>query len=398
MLWLLLRDESHPLGAGGVAREVYELYARWYDVLLHGGFPADDPRWQYPPGVGAVLLSPALLPGTTYFHGFVALTLAADAVILLALSRAGRAPGRSAAGAGLWTLGLPLLLHIPLARYDVQVTAVAVLALLALGRHRRVAGALAAFGALVKVWPVLVLIGTAPGRATRTAWTYAAATGTGLLALAFVLPGHPLAFLRQQSGRGVQIESLGGSVLGLARHVGWRGEVRYRFGAMEYTGPGVDAVAAVSLLLTAGVFTLLALVRWRWRRRAAHGAETTAYQAHAYDATGHDAVAHDMALSAVLLFTVTSRVISPQYLIWLLGLAAVCLTSRRTTQRPVAVLIALAAGASTVVYPLLYADVVAGTWTGCLVLLGRNGLLVAAAALSLHRLRRLPRERTLSTK
>jgi hypothetical protein len=52
---------------------------------------------------------------------------------------------------------------------------------------------------------------------------------------------------------------------------------------------------------------------------------------------------YDAALAAVLLFTATSRVISPQYLIWLIGLAAVCLTVRRTTQRPVAALLLLAA-------------------------------------------------------
>ncbi len=33
----------------------------------------------------------------------------------------------------------------------------------------------------------------------------------------------------------------------------------------------------------------------------------------------------DAAFVAVLMFTTTSRVISPQYLVWLVGLAAVCL-------------------------------------------------------------------------
>jgi hypothetical protein len=83
---------------------------------------------------------------------------------------------------------------------------------------------------------------------------------------------------------------------------------------------------------------------------------------------------------------VTSRVISPQYLVWLLGLAAVCLTSRRTGQRPVAALILAATVLSTVIYPVLYAEVTHSTWTGCTLLLLRNGLLVAASALSFARL------------
>jgi hypothetical protein len=38
------------------------------------------------------------------------------------------------------------------------------------------------------------------------------------------------------------------------------------------------------------------------------------------------------------------------------------------------------------VYPLFYGEVMAGSWTGCLLLLGRNGLLAAAALLSFVRL------------
>jgi hypothetical protein len=183
---------------------------------------------------------------------------------------------------------------------------------------------------------------------------------------------NPFAFLRQQGGRGVQIESLGGTALGLATHAGWPGQVRYRYGAMEFTGPYVSAVADASLALTAVAFGLLLL----WRVRARRWTDATPF---------------DAALSAVLLFTVTSRVISPQYMIWLLGLAAVCLTARHTTQRPVAVLILAATAVSTVEYPALYADVIHSTWTGCALMVVRNGLLAAAAVLSFVRLWRSSR-------
>ncbi|GGL72421.1 membrane protein [Streptomyces fumigatiscleroticus] len=368
MLVLLAHSGSPDLGWGGVTREVWHLYHHWYEVLSDGAFPADDPRWQYPPGAGPVLLSPALLPWLTYFEAFVALTLAADAVIALALARAGTRPGgRSLRGAALWICGLPLLLHVPLARYDVQVTAFAVISLLTLSRFPRAGGVFAALGALVKGWPVLVLLGTPKGRHTRSAWTWAAVAGASALVLLSALFTTPQAFLRQQGGRGVQIESLGGTVLGLATHTGWPGRVRYRYGALEFTGPGVRAVADVSLALTAVAFALLLL----WRVRARHRTPATPY---------------DAALSAVLLFTVTSRVISPQYMIWLLGMAAVCLTSRYTTQRPVAALIVAATVVSAIVYPVLYSEVKACTWTGSTLMLVRNGLLAAAAALSFTRL------------
>ncbi|MGW4913163.1 glycosyltransferase 87 family protein [Streptomyces sp. NPDC004270] len=372
MLWLLAHNNERLLGHGAVAREVWRLYFHWYGVLSHGAFPAHDTLWQYPPGAGAVLLAPGLVPGPSYFQAFVALTLATDALITTALARAGTRPGRTLLGAALWTGALPLLLHLPLARYDVEVTAFAVLSLLALGRATRACGALAALGALVKVWPALVLLGVERGRPTRTAWTWAAVTGAATLAAFLLSFRNPLAFLRQQGGRGVQVESLGGTALSLARHAGWRGTARYQYGAMELVGPHVHAVATVSLALTVVAFALLVL----WRVRARHWTEATPY---------------DAALSAVLLFTVTSRVISPQYMIWLLGLAAVCLTSRHTTQRPVAALIVTATALSAVAYPTFYAEVVHGTWTGCLLMLARNGLLATAAVLSLTRLWRATR-------
>lgn len=367
MLWLLAHNAAPLLGRGSVAREVSHLYHHWYGVLAHGAFPAHDPLWQYPPGAGPVLLSPALLPGLTYFQAFVTLTLAADAAITLALARSGTRPGRTLLGAALWTGGLPLLLHMPLVRYDVQVTAFAVVSLLALKRSTRAYGVFAALGALVKVWPALVLLGAPRGRRTRSSWAWAAVTGVFSLTLLAALFANPFAFLRQQGGRGVQIESLGGTALALATHAGWPGRVRYQYGSLEFTGPHVRTVAHLMLALTAVAFALLLL----WRLRARHWTPATPY---------------DAALSAVLLFTVTSRVISPQYMIWLLGAAAVCLTSRHTVQRPVAALIVVATAISAVVYPALYSEVRDCTWTGCALMLARNGLLTAAAVLSFTRL------------
>ncbi|MFD5457657.1 hypothetical protein ACFWIR_21850, partial [Streptomyces olivaceus] len=89
--------------------------------------------------------------------------------------------------------------------------------------------------------------------------------------------------------------------------------------------------------------------------------------------------AADAAFVAVLLFTVTSRVISPQYLVWLVGLAAVCRCFRASRMR-VPVALVLAASLVTVLeFPLLFADVVASTPLGIALLAVRNGLLVAAA-------------------
>lgn len=391
MLWLLAHDHLPWLGAGGVTHEPERLYTRWRETLDDGSYPSGDPLWQYPPGAGAALLLPGLLlPRLPYPWAFTALTLAADAAVTAALVRAGltrRARGageaggrRSLLGALLWTAGLPLLLHLPLARFDVQVTALAVLALLVVDRLPRLGGALAALGALAKAWPALVLAGTEPGRTTRRAWTSAGLTAVTLLALLTSLFADALSFVRQQGDRGVQIESLGGTLLSFASRAGWPGQVRYQYGAMELVGPGVDVVAAASLALSAASLALIVL----WRLRAVRAARAASPQD-----GWHPARLHDAPLAAVLLLTVTSRVISPQYMIWLLGLSAVCLTLRRSAQRPVALLVLAATAVSSLAYPVLYEEVVARSWTGCLVMAVRNGLLLAAAVLSCVRLARL---------
>ncbi|CAM5669952.1 membrane protein [Streptomyces spiroverticillatus] len=369
-LQVLLVSEVFGRVGDGINGEVHRIYRTWYEQLLTGAFPLDDVMWQYPPGAALVILSPALVPGLSYFQAFVALTLLVDAVVTAALVRAGRPQGRLA-GAWVWVAGLPLLLHVPLVRYDVQVTALAVLSLLALRARPVLAGSLAAVGALVKVWPALALLGAPRGRTTKTAWGSAvvsAAALLGVLALAF---SHTFDFLRQQGNRGVQIESLGGTVLALARLVGAPYEgayrVEYRYGAMEYLGPYVSTVAHVSLALTVAAFGWLLL----WRVKARRWTPATAC---------------DAALCAVLLFVVTSRVISPQYMIWLIGLSAVCMTLRESVLRPVVKLLLVASFVSTLAYPLAYGQVTSGTVYGCLLMLVRNGLLVAAAVLACRRL------------
>ncbi|WP_226598903.1 glycosyltransferase family 87 protein [Streptomyces violascens] len=365
MLHLLVADR---LGVGGVTGEVYVLYRRWYEQLGTGAFPFGDPTWQYPPGAGVIMLAPALLPFLTFFQAFTAVTVGCDALIARALVRAGARPGGSVAGAWLWVAGLPLLLHIPYARYDVQVTAVAVGALLALRRRPGLGGALAGIGTLVKVWPLLTLIGAPPGRGARRALLGALGSAAALLAVLALAFDHTLDFARQQGGRGLQIESLGGTALQLAHLLtGHPGRVVYRYGAMEFTGPYVSALATLSLALTG--LALCWLLFWRVRARR-----------------WTVAVPLDAALCAVLLFTVTSRVISPQYLIWLLGLAAACLTSRQTAQRPVARLLLPTAALSALAFPCLYDEVMAGSALGTGIMAARNTLLLAAALLSCRRL------------
>ncbi|MFI7100476.1 glycosyltransferase 87 family protein [Streptomyces sp. NPDC050161] len=351
-----------------VTGDVSVIYQGWSDVLRTGTFPVDDVTWQYPPGAALAVLSPALLPFLGYAHAFFVLLLAVDAAVLALFLRAARRPGNRPAGAWAWIAGVALLGPTAYARYDLMVTAVAVAALFAAARRPRVAGALIACGTLLKVWPALLLCGAAVrGGRARALWC-AAALGTAALTVCCVAaaPGA-LSFVGAQRGRGTEVESLGALVLHVARQFGWSGRVLLNYGSMEFVGPLVPQVSAVALALSCAAFGWL--LRWRMRAR-----ELTA------------GLCADAAFTAVLLFTTTSRVLSPQYLLWLVGLAAVCLTARAGRQGLPAVLVLLATGVTFLEFPLGFAHVVASDGTGLTVLLLRNGLLAAACLLACRRL------------
>ncbi|WP_042385987.1 glycosyltransferase 87 family protein [Streptacidiphilus melanogenes] len=348
-----------------VASDVKVIYQGWAEVLRTGTFPMDDVTWQYPPLAGLLILLPLWLPGS-YFVMFLVLVAVCDAAALLMLLRAGRG---SRAGAWLWVAAVPLLGPTVYCRFDLPVTTVAIAATLALPGRSRWAGVLAGLGAMLKVWPVLVLAGASPRRhAAWRAWTACLVTCAAVCFVAAATTHGAFSFLGFQGSRGIEIESLGalpfyyGSVTGL-----WQGKTAMHYGSLEFLGPHVDAMGLTMLGLTALSFCFLLL--WRWHNRV-----WTA------------ATAADAALTAVLLFTVTSRVISPQYVIWLLGGAAVCLTARATRMRPVAWMLAAAAPLTFLEFPLFWGELVRRSVLGTSLISARDLLLLAAAALACVRL------------
>ncbi|MEV5984077.1 glycosyltransferase family 87 protein [Streptomyces sp. NPDC052051] len=346
-----------------VTTDVSVIYHGWYEALRTGSFPHHDVTWQYPPAAALAILSPALLPFADYAHAFFDLVFLADLAVFCLLQYAGLRPGRSLRGAWMWTVGVALLGPTVYARYDVMVTAVAVAALLAGTRHPRVMGVLAGFGAMVKVWPVLLLAGALRSKA----WIAAAVTAGGLaLAFALTMPGA-FSFLTFQRDRGTEVESLGSLVFHVARRYGWEGEVRLNYGSVEFLGPYVDWVSGAALFLSVIAFGWLLL----WRLRVRHMTPP--------------AIA-DAAFVAVLVFTVTSRVISPQYMVWLVGLAAVCLCFRGSRMTVPAGLILAACLATVLEFPVYFGDVVASDPLGVALLFVRNGLLVAATVTAARQL------------
>ncbi|HEY8986039.1 MAG TPA: glycosyltransferase 87 family protein [Streptomyces sp.] len=363
LLLLLLVLHLLPFPGPDVTTDVSVIYRHWYDILRTGTFPAHDVTWQYPPAAALPLLAPALLPFLDYPSAFYLLAFAADLAVLTLLLDTAHRPGRGLRGVWVWTVGVPLLGPTVYARYDVMVTAVAVAALLVGVRRPRAMGVLIGFGALLKVWPALLLAGVVRRRVWGAAAVTAAVVAGGFAA---VMPGA-FSFVTFQRERGTEVESLGALVFHVARRFGWYGEVLFHYGSLEFVGPGVKAVSTASLFLTSVAFGWLFLWRLLARRFSLH---TPA----------------DAAFTAVLLFTLSSRVISPQYLLWLLGTGAVCLCFRGSRMAVPVVLVVVASAVTVLEFPVHFDDVVRSTPLGVALILVRNGLLLAAAVTACARL------------
>jgi hypothetical protein len=363
LMLLLFVAKVYVFPGPDVTSDVAVIYHGWYDVLRHGTFPLNDVTWQYPPAAALAILSPGLLPFLDYPHAFFVLAFVADLVVFGLLLYAGSRSGKTRRGAWVWMIGVPLLGPTVYARYDVMVTAVAVAALLAGARHPRVMGVLTGIGAMVKVWPLLLLLGAV----RRRAWVSAAATVAGIAALFWATMPGAFGLLTAQRDRGTEVESLGSLVFHVARHHGWNGRVLLNYGSVEFVGPYVDLVSTAALFLSALAFGWLLLWRLCAKRFLPH---TLA----------------DAAFVGVLMFTATSRVISPQYLVWLVGIAAVCLCFRASRMTVPACLVLIACLVTVLEFPTWFGDVVGSTTLGVTLLVVRNGLLVIAALLAARQL------------
>ena len=291
-----------------------------YDVWSHyltaqQAIPGGE-SWQYPPGAAFLMLLPRLGPGT-YGESFVGLMLLFDLAGLGLLASLGRRSGNYA-GVWVWLLGMPLLGTFAVLRFDLVPAVIGIAALAVIHRRPSWFGALAGLGASIKIWPIVLLFGEWDKRRLLRAAAAALAV-VGLIFLVSALAfGDPTSFLGEQSGRGLQEEAVASVpwhveaiVTGNAPHRA------IRFGAWEIATENADAVAG--LLKWLNLVVLAAAAVWWWSRAKA----IRLGQPHLAEAS----VSRDFIFTVVLLLVVTSRVLSPQFMVWLLALSAVVLTA-----------------------------------------------------------------------
>jgi hypothetical protein len=291
-------------------------YEVWSGYLpSHHSLPVGE-SWQYPPGAAFLMLVPRLGPGT-YGESFVGLMLLLDLVGLGLLALLGRRY-RNYTGVWVWLLGMPLLGVFAVLRFDLVPSVIGIAALVVIHRRPHWFGALAGIGGAIKVWPLVLLLGEWDRRRLLQAVAAAAASLGLIFLVSTILFGDSFGFLGEQSGRGLQEEAVASVPWQIQEIVtGEPFERSIRFGAWEITSPGAGVVAG--LLEWLSLAALAAAALWWWFRAKAIRAGATHLAA--------AEVSRDFVFAVVLLLVVSSRVLSPQYMVWLLGLAAVVLSA-----------------------------------------------------------------------
>jgi hypothetical protein len=322
------------------------------DLLPDGAERVISARRSTPPDTGTARFQVAL--------GLVLFAIDLGLLLLVARLTVGAGPRERTWRLGLYVAGTAALGPILYDRLDLVVGAVAVLAVCARGRPV-VAYAQLAAGAAFKLVPVLlvpVFVLAAAARAPR--WG-PAVVRQGMVAglvlaawpvLAYLFGGGDRAFvfLRYHGERGLEL----GSAYTAPAFLAAGGIVRYEFGGYVVRGPTVDAVARLTPLVAAAGLGLAVLAAGRALRRT--GGERSVL-----------AAGCALVWSAFIL---TSKVGSPQYLLWVAPLVPLLpLRTRGDYARAVGFVVA--AGLATLTYPYLWTNVhgpsVAeppGTWAG----------------------------------
>jgi hypothetical protein len=344
-------------------------------AVLRGEIPYRDFYLEYPPGALPVLVAPAAGDDEGYPGRFkalmVALGVAALGLVALALVALGAGGARVVGALGFVALAPAALGPVVIVNYDLWPAALTAAALAAVLTGRwRLGHAALAVAAAAKLYPLVLLpllVLHARRRAGRreaiAGLAVFAAVGAALVVPFLVLgPGGVRASLESLVRRPLQIESLGASLLLAAHQLGlYEPSVNSDYNSQNLGGALPDALAALSSLALAATLVAVYVL---FARHA--GSRRTLVAA---------------AATAVCASVALGKVLSPQFLVWLVPLVPLVAGRRGLVASG---LLAAALVLTQLWFPSRYGEVVALEPAGWLVLarnltlLGLLGVLLGA--------------------
>ncbi|HEY4413402.1 MAG TPA: glycosyltransferase 87 family protein [Gaiellaceae bacterium] len=346
--------------------------------ILEGQIPYHDFYLEYPPGAIPVFAVPSLISQAHYFLVFKLLMTGCAVVAAVAgivvLDRAGAAQSTRARAVVVLGLAPVALGPLFLNRYDLWPAALVALALVALAVDRpRLAFALLAVATVAKIYPVAVaLVAAVHVFRTRGRTEVARALAVfAAAALLFVIPFAAVGFgglgysFYIQATRHLQVESLGAQLLVAAGHLGLYHPtaVNGAPGSRDLAGHVADAVGFLSSALE--VLAVLVVARLYGKGRIDTQRLVLAVAA------------------AVAAFVAFGKVLSPQYVVWLIPLVPLVGLGVGSAA---SLLLVLALVSTQIEF--YYSDRVAGLGAISWLVLARNVFLVGLFALLTRRLAR----------
>ncbi len=351
------------------------LFFDYASQILSGQLPYRDFAIEYPPLSMLFFLLPRLIASNpdSYAIAFGAETLLFSLLslflVVLLSRRLGLVPWKSLT---IYTLALLAIGPIISRQYDIFPAVTVLLALYAFmsGKHKT-SWALLAIATLTKIYPIvfvpILLLHHIRNRQHRHIRLGIITFATTILAIVIpfliISPGGLLASFSYHAQRGIQLESIYSSILLLGSKSGWLAvEPEFGFGSWNLVGPVADTIAKVSLVLLP-----LSLVATYWfiYRRMKRTPNPV-----------NEIVSYSLLVVAVLI--ATSKVLSPQYLIWLCPL--IPLFSGRFQYALWAVFIAISA-LTYYIFPLHYFELIDLKSGVTAALLARNVLVIAMVIL-----------------
>jgi len=345
-----------------------DLYNFWAKGLVQGIFPIDDSMWQYPPLAGIVFAIPQWIVGNS-LTGFIAFMAIFDLLILITLLITGlnRFNTNSTttsfyglSGAWFWVLWPIVMGPLTLTRFDVVPTFFALLALIALSNKKvrpYLSGFLLSIGALVKLWPMLLLVIYPKAVLTKVSTSFISTAVLFLLFMSTWSVGFTN-FLNNQSSRGLQVESIAASPFVLAKFLGKNVEYPFQYGSLEVNAQFASQIAVMLNLLTIIVFAVILVLNYQNRLNYLNLV--------------------DKSLVIVMISISLSRVFSPQFWVWIGGLAALALINKETKLKKVIILLTISAFLTQLIYPGQYIQLLSGDFFATLLQLTRVTLFVWA--------------------
>jgi hypothetical protein len=274
-------------------------------LVLHGRIPYRDFYDEYPPGSVAVFVLPVLIWNAHYVIVFKLLMTACGVGFVVCAAWILRRLGLSPLRLAPMILAPILMGPVFLNRYDPVPALLSSLALVALlAAREKTAGALLGAGTAIKLYPaVFVPIAVRRVRALAAAGTAYVVAGAALVLPFFALaPGGVGFSLKTQLERHLQIESLGSSILLAGSKLGLHHEnwIDGKPGSIDLGGGAANAVGVAS---TAVAVLLVLVAVWAfWEGPDDDARQVTAWAA------------------AITAFVAFGKVLSPQYLTWLVPL------------------------------------------------------------------------------